>query len=566
MRRKEENHDKTWCPGTAELPELTASLDRIYKKVNADGLGEDTSLALSDDIRRVQERFSISPKAAVLLAAILENNPRNGCDDDDLSGYIGCSNIEFLGFRENLRELEDLSIILHRNSRGNRYVMCREAVKAIEKNTDFKPVKRSGLSTDELFSRFRFLFSDFLRDNIDAERLLEDLEQLMADNMQLEFCQKATKALEKEHFPDTEKRIFLALCYRYVSYGNQSFPVEKLLDLTEFMEDEQRLEHAISNRRTTLQRAGLVTFGGDEGFQDTNSLSLSEEVKRTFFNEATLAKPQATNHRDLVPASNIQPKELYYDGKVAEQMDRLASLLEPNNFAGVQQRLDEMGMRKGFAVLFTGGAGCGKTAGAYELARRTGRAVFAVDMSQLKSKWIGESEKIVKSVFSLYKEMCRTHELAPILLFNEADAIFSKRMKSPDSSAEQTFNAIQNICLEAIENLDGILIATTNLASNFCDDAFARRFLFKVEFEKPAAETRAKIWKSMLKDISDEDALTLATRYDFSGGNIENIARKVAVGYVLTGNKAGLDELVKYCDEEMLSSQKASRPRIGFNA
>ena len=93
MRRKEENHDKTWCPGTAELPELTASLDRIYKKVNADGLGEDTSLALSDDIRRVQERFSISPKAAVLLAAILENNPRNGCDDDDLSGYIGCSNI-----------------------------------------------------------------------------------------------------------------------------------------------------------------------------------------------------------------------------------------------------------------------------------------------------------------------------------------------------------------------------------------------------------------------------------------------------------------------------------------
>ena len=566
MRRKEENHDKTWCPGTAELPELTASLDRIYKKVNADGLGEDTSLALSDDIRRVQERFSISPKAAVLLAAILENNPRNGCDDDDLSGYIGCSNIEFLGFRENLRELEDLSIILHRNSRGNRYVMCREAVKAIEKNTDFKPVKRSGLSTDELFSRFRFLFSDFLRDNIDAERLLEDLEQLMADNMQLEFCQKATKALEKEHFPDTEKRIFLALCYRYVSYGNQSFPVEKLLDLTEFMEDEQRLEHAISNRRTTLQRAGLVTFGGDEGFQDTNSLSLSEEVKRTFFNEATLAKPQATNHRDLVPASTIQPKELYFDGKVAEQMDRLASLLEPNNFAGVQQRLDEMGMRKGFAVLFTGCAGCGKTAGAYELARRTGRAVFAVDMSQLKSKWIGESEKIVKGVFSLYKEMCRTHELAPILLFNEADAIFSKRMKNPDSSAEQTFNTIQNICLDAIENLDGILIATTNLASNFCDEAFARRFLFKVEFEKPLPETRAKIWKSMLKDISDEDALTLATRYDFSGGNIENIARKVAVGYVLTGNKAGLDELVKYCDEEMLSSHKASRPRIGFNA
>ncbi|MBR5753010.1 MAG: ATP-binding protein, partial [Clostridia bacterium] len=216
-------------------------------------------------------------------------------------------------------------------------------------------------------------------------------------------------------------------------------------------------------------------------------------------------------------------------------------------------------------VLFAGGAGCGKTAGAYELARRTGRDIFAVDMSELKSKWVGDSEKIVKGVFTTYREMCRTRELAPILLFNEADAIFSKRMENPQDSVDQMMNAIQNICLEAIENLDGILIATTNLASNFCDEAFARRFLFKVEFGKPEPGTRAKIWKSMLGDISGEDALVLATRYDFSGGNIENVARKAAVGYVLSGKKAGLDELVKYCDEETLSSKKTGR-RIGFNA
>jgi phosphoribosylaminoimidazole-succinocarboxamide synthase len=87
---------------------------------------------------------------------------------------------------------------------------------------------------------------------------------------------------------------------------------------------------------------------------------------------------------------------------------------------------------------------------------------------------------------------------------------------------------------------------------------------FKVEFGKPEAATRAKIWASMLDGLSGEDALTLATRYDFSGGNIENIARKATVGYVLTGRKAGLEELVKYCDEETLSSQKGAR-RIGFN-
>jgi SpoVK/Ycf46/Vps4 family AAA+-type ATPase len=177
---------------------------------------------------------------------------------------------------------------------------------------------------------------------------------------------------------------------------------------------------------------------------------------------------------------------------------------------------------------------------------------------------VGDSEKIVKGVFATYREMCRTRELAPILLFNEADAIFSKRMENPQDSVDQMMNAIQNICLEALENLDGILIATTNLASNFCDDAFARRFLFKMEFVKPEAETRAKIWKSMLDGLSDEDALTLASRYDFSGGNIENIARKATVGYVLSGQKATLQDLLTYCDEETLSSQKSGR-RIGFN-
>ena len=564
MSRTEQMNKKNWCPRSLAIPGLAASLDRIYKKVNTEGFAEEDEHDLDEDIRRVRERFAIGDRAAVLLAAILENNPRNGCDDDDLSNYIGCSNIEFLGFREPLRQLEDLGIVIHRSNRGNRYVMCREAIRSIEKDTDFQPMKHTGLSAEEVFTRIRLLISDYLRDNIDAERLLDDLTQLTEDNLQLDFCRRTKAALADDRITDTEKRFFYALCYRYVSYGEEDFPIDKLLALTDYIEDEQRLRRAIGNGRTNLQRLGLVTFGGDEGFQDTEKLALVDGIKQTFFTEVALAKPQAVKHRDLIPAAAIKPRELFYDGKVAEQMERLGALLEPANFAGVQQRLEETGMRKGFAVLFAGGAGCGKTAGAYELARRTGRAVFAVDMSQLRSKWVGDSEKIVKGVFTTYREMCRTHELAPILLFNEADAIFSKRLENPEDSVDQMQNSLQNICLEAMENLDGILIATTNLATNFCDEAFARRFLFKVEFVKPEVETRAKIWKSMLDGISDEDALTLAGRYDFSGGNIENIARKATVGYVLTGQKAGLQELLSYCDEETLSAQKAGR-RIGFN-
>jgi SpoVK/Ycf46/Vps4 family AAA+-type ATPase len=366
-----------------------------------------------------------------------------------------------------------------------------------------------------------------------------------------------------EHADDSEQRFFFYICHRWVTFGDESVPIEQLLHFTEFMEDEQLIRRVISNERTGLQQNGLVTFGGEKGFQDTDTLALTEEVRKTFFTEVTLEKETEVEHKDLIPAEKIVKKDLFYNAREAEQMERLASLLEPANFNGVQKRLEEMGMRKGFAVLFTGGAGCGKTAGVYELARRTGRDVFAVDMSQLKSKWVGDSEKIVKGVFDTYRRMCRKMEKAPILLFNEADAIFSKRMENPQDSVDQMMNAIQNICLDAIENLDGILIATTNLAGNFCDEAFSRRFIFKVEFDTPEADTRSKIWKSMVGGLSDEEADILGERYAFSGGNIENIARKSAVGYVLSGKKAGLDELRKYCDEEMLSSQKQYR-KIGF--
>ena len=564
MRRREPA-EKNFFEGNVKLSRLATSMNNVFKTIQEAGLAEGVEESLEKDIRVISDSFGISPKAAILLPYIVEHNMTNGSDADDLAGFVGCSNIEFFGFRPQLEEMEKRGVIGANNQRCGRirYFLSREALKAIEKDDKFTPFPMKGLTADELFTRFRIFFSDYQKDNIDAERLLENIRQVIDDNPDLEFCRRVTQS-GLSNCRETEQRMFFYLCHRRVSYGDESVPVERLLNMSEFMEDEKLIARAIANEKTDLQRAGFVTFGGEQGFQDMDSLALSGEVVQTFFTGVTMDNHMAeVQHPDLIPASSIVAKDLFYNATETEQMARLADLLDPANFKGVQQRLQEMGMRKGFAVLFSGGAGCGKTAGVYELARRTGRDVFTVDMSQLKSKWVGDSEKIVKGVFDLYRAMCRKKEIAPILLFNEADAIFSKRMENPRDSVDQMMNAIQNICLDAIENLDGILIATTNLAGNFCDEAFARRFIFKVEFSTPEAETRSKIWKSMVNTLSDEDAAELGDSYVFSGGNIENIARKSAVGYVLSGQKADIGELRKYCDEEMLSSQRQTR-RIGF--
>lgn len=181
-------------------------------------------------------------------------------------------------------------------------------------------------------------------------------------------------------------------------------------------------------------------------------------------------------------------------------------------------------------------------------------------MSKLRSKWVGDSEKNVKAIFNIYRSLCNSKPIKPILFFNEADAIFSKRLENVERSADQTLNSVQNIILQEMETLEGIMICTTNLHGNL-DSAFERRFLYKIELEKPGEEVRFKIWKSMMKGLSDEEYATLARQYSFSGGQIENVVRKSTVDYILSGNKPTLEEICKFCDEENFKSQIR---KVGF--
>jgi SpoVK/Ycf46/Vps4 family AAA+-type ATPase len=174
--------------------------------------------------------------------------------------------------------------------------------------------------------------------------------------------------------------------------------------------------------------------------------------------------------------------------------------------------------------------------------------------------WFGESEKQIKGIFEKYRELLKIEKIAPILLFNEADAVIGKRKDTASGNCDQTENAIQNIILQEMENLDGIMIATTNLTQNL-DNAFERRFLYKIEFGKPSAEAKSKIWRSIIPALQAEEAAELSLRFDFSGGQIENIARKSTVDSIISGNEPDFDALLFHCENELLTND---RKPIGF--
>ena len=567
MRIRRESHifeEKNFISEDENVQTQAACLNRIYRKVNSTGLSPDTIHELRDDINYVADLYHIDSQDAVLLAAILEkSSTSNLMDDEDLATYLGCTNIEFIRYHKKLRDMDKAGIIQIVGNRGRRcYRVTPETLKAVESDGEFNPVKMSSLTTEELFSRFSKFFGSFKTDAIDAERLLDELDCLVSYNDHLSFCKKALDSALYSDCTNTERRMFYYLCHRYVSHGNKSVGIDILTNFTEFMEDDECIKRRIANEHMSMQRNGLVTFAIDDGFVDTGSLSLSDKVKAEYFNEVVLTPEETVKHRDIVSADSIKEKELFFNEEENAQVSRLENLLDAENFKEVQRRLLSSGMRKGFNAIFYGAPGTGKTASVYELARRSGRDIFRVDMSKLKSKWVGDSEKAVRGVFKIYRSLCVSKDKAPILLFNEADAIFTKRIENVEQSVDQMNNAIQNIILEEMENIEGILIATTNLLSNL-DPAFERRFIFKVEFKMPEKASRAKIWKSMIPNISEEDAAVLAGKYSFSGGNIENIARKSTVEYVLSGNEPTLSSLESYCQEELLD-RKENRNRIGF--
>ena len=149
------------------------------------------------------------------------------------------------------------------------------------------------------------------------------------------------------------------------------------------------------------------------------------------------------------------------------------------------------------------------------------------------------------------------------MLFNEADAIISKRLDVNDAVGQMN-NTMQNILLEELENFDGIFMATTNLIDNM-DDAFSRRFLNKIKFDKPTAKTRMFIWKLKLNDL-DDNTYTKLSSYDLSGGQIENVSRKYLINKILNQKEFDYQEILEYVKEEIefKKTDENSIAKMGF--
>ena len=504
--------------------------------------------------------MDLSQVQVLVLAACLERCSRHRDDLSDIAEELHINYLRLLEFNDDIMDLKKKCLI--RVDMDNRVWIPAEVLRAFSEGKPFSRPEYTGLTTIGIMRRLKDLFEQLDNEVIDDNCLYAEASTLIRENPETAFSKAYFKYRIDNDYETCEKQLFLFLAHRYYNEDDDVIFRHDIESAFASQDMTDRIHQLLHNERLDLMRNGLVEFRQDGGLKSKESIHIVDSVKQEFFDDACTVVGQQDSTATTIQSGKITERELFYDADTARQVSVLESMLSENRYGSVCESLRKKGLRTGFTCLFYGSPGTGKTETVYQLARRSGRDLMMVDVSQIKSCWVGESEKNIKGAFEKYRKMVKESRVTPILLFNEADAIFGIRQEGAERAVDKMENSIQNIILQEMEDLDGILIATTNLTQNL-DKAFERRFLYKLRFKKPSIEARVKIWRSMLPDLSEAEAAELARTFDFSGGQIENVSRKKMIQGVLDGQEPGFEALRNFCSEEILANTE-KRTRIGF--
>jgi ATP-dependent 26S proteasome regulatory subunit len=278
--------------------------------------------------------------------------------------------------------------------------------------------------------------------------------------------------------------------------------------------------------------------------QDAAAVAVSSAEQSLAQSLFAAARAQS-GHNLAVLATKIEPRATWDDLVLPE--DETAQLHELcNRFVYRDKVLNEWGFAKklsyglGITALFSGGSGTGKTMAAEVIANALGLDLYRIDLAQVVSKYIGETEKNLDKLFT------SAANANAILFFDEADALFGKRSEVKDSH-DRYANLEISYLLQKMEQYEGIAILATNLSENL-DQAFTRRLAFSIHFPFPDEAARLKLWTrawpQALAVSESIDRPLLSRELKVSGGNIKNIGLSAAFFAAESNAAIGMDHLL----------------------
>lgn len=302
----------------------------------------------------------------------------------------------------------------------------------------------------------------------------------------------------------------------------QELPMDSQVDIRSLA---SRYSFTVAEIKNVLQEAYIVSL-----YEKESCIRLAHII--------SAAKKQKINafgkYAALINAS-FSWEDFVTEEKQKRQLQMICNQLKYKSVVeeewGFKQK---MPYGRGICAVFYGPSGTGKTMAVQVMANELGLDLYRVDISQLVSKYIGETEKNITELFQ------RAQSANALLFFDEADSLFAKRSEVKDSH-DRNANTETAHLLQTIEDYEGIVILATNYYHNM-DDAFKRRMKFVIKFSNPTKELRYQLWNSILpKKVKQEEELDFAffaEKFELTGSGIKEILNNAA--YLAAAQQRGM--------------------------
>ncbi|MCR5468178.1 MAG: ATP-binding protein [Lachnospiraceae bacterium] len=238
-------------------------------------------------------------------------------------------------------------------------------------------------------------------------------------------------------------------------------------------------------------------------------------------------------------------KDIYLSDTASKELDAVINRIRLRSVVNEEYGFGKnLPYGRGVSVVLYGPPGTGKTMLASVIANELNLSLYRIDISQLSSKYIGETEK---NIAELFKAASNSNG---ILFFDEADALFARRTEVSGSN-DRYANAETAYLLQQIEGYDGLSIMATNAMQNF-DSAFKRRMTFIISIDKPNEIEREKLWKNIFPENTPLDPRidfdTLAAKAELTGSAIKAAALDAAYRAAARGDKVIMEDLIEAVD------------------
>ena len=437
---------------------IITALDRILDLAQDSQLSDEFWKSVKNPLAFLNKELGLTNVQIVALAMLIEaGEPMSW---KSMGNYLGCSRLSIMVYSEEIEELVTKRWAIHKGVHeiGGFFegiALVRGVVTALRHNKTFVPEKIDGLNEQQFVDK---LERHVEKNMNDRNAVFNDDEEWMREfakaNPHLPLCHEVLK------FDDIHvQSLLLLIVVDYAQWegsDGEGLTFQTIDGLYPEEYDCDFMREGLRDGTHPLIQCGYIEHKCNEGQADTEQYMLTRKAKSELLSAYTPSHSKCRRMRPddrfLKSHDAIREKSLFFNTSEQEQIERLTSLLSTETLPSIQKRLEEQGMRKGFACLFYGAPGTGKTETVLQIARQTGRDLMQVDIAGLRDKWVGESEKNIKEVFARYRRLCQNSEVMPILFFNEADAIINKRTENVEHSVDKMDNAMQNIILQEIED------------------------------------------------------------------------------------------------------------------